>query len=111
MRAFASIREKRRLSGGIVVALLLVGALASLHHHALASPAELLRLTAGSAEGQPDRAVDCVVCRATGPAGLVIARGAAPPVPVARALETFATGITSCGTASSFSPRAPPAAV
>lgn len=111
MSVFRSIREQRRVSGGIVVALLILGAMVSLHHHPLAAPADALRLSQASADGQPDRSVDCVVCRALDPVQLVLARGAAPPLLVARTVPELAAGVLSLFLATSFSPRAPPAAV
>lgn len=93
------------------MALLLLGAVVSLHYHPLAAPAEMRRLADSHTAGQPDRSVECVVCRALDPVQLAIARGAAPPQFVARVLPELAAGVAALFVATPFSPRAPPAAV
>ena len=104
------MRAQRRLSGCVVVALLILAAITAGHHHRLVAPAEALGFAAPQAFDPMGRTADCVVCRASDPARIAIAEVAAPQIlitPVAaptltkNALPLF---FRPC------SPRAPPAA-
>ena len=109
MGAFAHMRAQRRLSGCVVVALLILGVIAAGHHHRLVAPADALGIGAPQSFDPMGRTADCVACRAADPARIVIAEVAAPRIlvtPVAvpaltkNALPVF---FRPC------SPRAPPA--
>ena len=110
MGAFAHMRAQRRLSGFVVVALLILGAITAGHHHRLVAPADALGIGAPQSFDPMGRTTDCVACRASDPARIVIAEVVAPRVlitPIAvppltkNALPVF---FRPC------SPRAPPAA-
>jgi hypothetical protein len=110
MGAFAHMRAQRRLSGFVVVALLILGAITAGHHHRLVAPADALGIGAPQSFDPVGRTTDCVACRASDPARIVIAEVVAPRVlitPIAvppltkNALPVF---FRPC------SPRAPPAA-
>ena len=109
MRAFAPIRERRRLAGGIVVALLLLGGIASVHHHQLVAPADGLAFeTAAQLEDHGARTVDCVVCRALHPVQSVSGCHPAPPLLVGSSVAERDVEILPVSVARSFPPRAPP---
>jgi hypothetical protein len=110
MGAFTRLRGQRRLSGCVVVALLMLGAIASTHHHRLVVPADALAIGAGESFEAASRSTDCVICRAADPARIEIAQLAMPRVLV---VSFVAPTLTERATPAAFrpcSPRAPPVA-
>jgi hypothetical protein len=110
MRAFALLRAQRRLSGCVVVALLILGGISAGHHHRLAAPPDALGFAGPSAVDPLGRAADCVVCRAADPARVEIAELHTPQIAVT---AVILPPLTTHDVPASFrpcSPRAPPAA-
>mgnify|MGYP003575139776 CR=1 FL=1 len=110
MGALTHLRTRRRLSGCIVVALLILGVIAAGHHHRLVAPVHALGVSTPEPIDPMGRTTDCLACRASDPARVVIAEVAAP-----RALVTLITlPTTTTNVLPAFfrpcSPRAPPAA-
>lgn len=110
MRSFAFLRARRRTSAAIVFALLMLGAVQSLHHHRLVGTQEALEIEASSVESHQARSVDCVICRATDPVRLVVAHESAPPVVESASFTPALRAVVSTSSARWFSPRAPPSA-
>jgi hypothetical protein len=109
MGAFARLRTRRRLSGCVVFALLILGAMAAGHHHPLVGP-DASAIAAPSAVTPMARMTECAICRAADPVRIVVADLVAPEV----AVTTFvAPTVAEHALPASFrpcSPRAPPVA-
>lgn len=110
MRSLAFLRARRRTSAAIVFALLLLGAVQSLHHHRLVGAHEALEIGEPSIESHQARSIDCVICRATDPVRLVAAHEPAPPVVESASFTPALRAVVSTTSARWFSPRAPPSA-
>jgi hypothetical protein len=110
MRAFAHMRAQRRLSGFVVVALLIFGAVAAGHHHRLVAPADVLGIGAPQPVDPMGRTTDCVACRAADPARIVIAEVAAPRILITAVAVPALTKSVSPAFFRPCSPRAPPLA-
>jgi hypothetical protein len=108
MGAFARLRAQRRLSGCIVFALLILGAITAGHHHRLAVP-DAAGITAPSAFDPMARATECVVCRAADPARVVLAELVAPQIVITSVTTPTITEHALPATFRPCSPRAPPA--
>jgi hypothetical protein len=110
MGAFARMRAQRGLSGFVVVALLILGAMAAGHHHRLVAPANALGVSVPEPIDAAGRPADCVACRAADPARIVIAEVIAPRV----LITSIAVPASTTNVLPAFfrpcSPRAPPAA-
>ncbi|HYC60742.1 MAG TPA: hypothetical protein VEK79_14355 [Thermoanaerobaculia bacterium] len=111
MGVFTRLREQRRLSGCIVAALLILGALTGAHHHRLHVPAEALAFSAYEPLDSASRSTECVVCRAADPARVEIARLSVPRVLVVTIADATLTERAVVASFSPSSPRAPPAAL
>jgi hypothetical protein len=110
MGAFALLRGQRRLSGFVVVALLIFGAVAAGHHHRLVAPSDALGIGAPQAIDPMGRTTDCVACRAADPARIVIAEVAAPRILITSIVVPALTKNAPPAFSRPCSPRAPPAA-
>ncbi len=110
MGAFAHMRAQRRLSGLVVVALLILGAMTAGHHHRLVAPAGAPAISAPESFDPIGRTTDCVVCRAADPARIVIAEIAAPRVLIVPLTFVSTTANALPAFYRPCSPRAPPSA-
>ena len=110
MGAFAHMRAQRRLSGFVVVALLIFGAVAAGHHHRLVPSSDALAIGAPQAFDPMGRTADCVGCRAADPARIVIAEVAAPRILITPVVVPALTESAPPAYFRPCSPRAPPAA-
>jgi hypothetical protein len=110
MGAFALLRAQRRLSGCVVVALLILSGLSAGHHHRLVAPAAALGIAAPSAVDPLGKSVDCVVCRAADPARIEIAALSAPQTVITAVVLAPLTEHVVPASFRPCSPRAPPAA-
>ena len=110
MGAFAHMRAQRRLSGLVVVALLILGAMTAGHHHRLVAPADELAIGAPQSFDPMGRTADCVACRATDPARIVITEVAAPRLLITPIAVPALTKNALPAVFRPCSPRAPPAA-
>src|SRR5688572_26275166 len=110
MGAFVHMRAQRRLSGFVVVALLIFGAVAAGHHHRLVTPSDALGIGAPQAFDPMGRTADCVACRAADPARIVIAEVAAPRILITSIAVPALTKNALPAFFRPCSPRAPPAA-
>jgi hypothetical protein len=109
MGAFALLRAQRRLSGVIVVALLILGGISASHHHRLMPAGDALAFTApGGPTEHPSRTTDCVVCRAADPAPIVVVVTRVPQVVVTRVAVAAVSEETRQAAFRPSSPRAPP---
>ncbi len=108
MGAFARLRAARRLSGCVVVALLILGAISAGHHHRLAAPPDTLGFAAPSSLDPMARATDCVVCRAADAAQVVLADVAVPHVVIVALVSPPVTERAITAPFRPCSPRAPP---
>jgi len=104
------MRAQRRLSGCVVVALLILGAMTAGHHHRLVAPADALGIGAPQPLDPMGRPADCVACRATDPARIAIAEVAAPRILITSLAVPALTKDTLPVFFRPCSPRAPPAA-
>lgn len=110
MGAFALLRAQRRLSGVIVVALLILGGISASHHHRLMPGSDGLAFAAPGGESEhPSRTTDCVVCRAADPAPIVVVAVRVPHVVVTRVTVAAVSHETRQAAFRPSSPRAPPA--
>jgi hypothetical protein len=110
MGAFAYMRAQRRLSGCVVVALLILGAIATGHHHRLVAPVNGLSVAAPESIDPMGRTAECVACRAADPARIVIAEVAAPRILITPVAVPALTKNALPAFFRPCSPRAPPAA-
>ena len=110
MGAFAHMRAQRRLSGFVVVALLIFGAVAAGHHHRLVAPSDAMSIGAPQSFDPMGRTADCVACRAADPARIVIAEVAAPRILITPVVVPALTESAPPAYFRPCSPRAPPAA-
>ncbi|MDP9193037.1 MAG: hypothetical protein M3P06_15160 [Acidobacteriota bacterium] len=104
------MRAQRRLSGLVVVALLILGAMTAGHHHRLVAPAGAPAISAPESFDPIGRTTDCVVCRAADPARIVIAEIAAPRVLIVPLTFVSTTANALPAFYRPCSPRAPPSA-
>ena len=104
------MRAQRRLSGFVVVALLIFGAVAAGHHHRLVAPSDALGIGAHHSFDPMGRTADCVVCRVASPAPIVVVEIAAPPVVVTSFVFPASTDRVVHASFRPCSPRAPPIA-
>jgi hypothetical protein len=111
MRAFARLRAQRRLSGSVVFALLILGALSAGHHHRLVVQPDAAGISAPSAFDPMARATECVVCRAADPARIVLVDIAAPQVDITSFVVPTLTEHAIPAAFRPCSPRAPPVAI
>jgi hypothetical protein len=110
MGAFARLRARRRLSGCIIFALLILGGISAGHHHRLAVP-DAAGIAAPSAFDPMARSTECVVCRAADPARIVLAELAAPQIVLTSVIAPTVTEHAALATFRPCSPRAPPVAI
>jgi len=102
------MRAQRRLSGFVVVALLIFGAVAAGHHHRLVAPADTLVIGAPQSFDPMGRTMDCVACRAADPARIVIAEVVAPRILITSIAVPALTKNAPPAFFRPCSPRAPP---
>jgi hypothetical protein len=102
---------QRRLSGCVVVALLILAAISAGHHHRLVGLPDAAGITAPSASDPMARATDCVVCRAADPARIVLADLVTPQVVITTVVTPTIAEHALPATFRPCSPRAPPAVI
>lgn len=110
MGAFARLRAQRRLSGCVVFALLILGAMAAGHHHRLVGP-DASAIAAPSAAAPMARMNECAICRAADPARIVLADVVAPEVVITTSVVPTVAEHALPATFRPCSPRAPPIAI
>ncbi len=101
--------SKRRISGAIAFALMILSAIGAFHHHRLDDSSHAPQFAVAT-EGESARNIDCVVCRALEAAPAVEAQRATPHLVVT---HDVVAAIAPSVRASAFvpaSPRAPPVA-
>ncbi len=108
MGVFTRLRAQRRLSGYVVVALLILAGITAGHHHRLVAPPDALGIAAPSAFEPMARTTDCVVCRAADPARVVLAEIAAPQAVITPVVSCAPTEHALPASFRPCSPRAPP---
>jgi hypothetical protein len=104
------MRAQRHLSGFVVVALLVLGAVAAGHHHRLVAPADTLGIGAPQPVDPMGRTTDCVACRASDPARIVIAEVVARRILITPISVPALTKSAPPAFFRPCSPRAPPIA-
>lgn len=104
------MRAQRRLSGFVVVALLIFGAVAAGHHHRLVAPSDAIGIGAHHPFDPMGRTADCVACRAADPARIVIAEVIAPRILITPVAVPALTKNAPPALFRPCSPRAPPIA-
>ena len=101
--------SKRRISGAIAFALIILSAIGALHHHRLDVDSHALQF-AGAPQGDTARTFDCVVCRALEAAPALEAQHAAPDLVPSHHVVAAVVPPALAAACVLASPRAPPSA-